>query len=191
MFSDLYVPLGSGALARDLVNTDMYYGDDLVTHKVDPLFLDDVCDHWIDRADISWPDVDLLVCPAVSGIALAVALGIRVNVPVLFARKTMGRNIRGPLLDSPVDSYTGETRTRLSLSSRQLRGVSRVVLVDDFLSTGAALTAVLDILHRSCDASVLAACVAFRKSGLGGDAMLRDMGCPVIAYRDLESGRAA
>lgn len=174
-----------GRLARDLLDTDLYYGDDLVTHCVDVEFVEMAIRELIARVNSTWSNVQTVVAPAVAGIAFGVLLAQALSCDLLIARKHFGKATRGHIRKVSLRSYTGGDDVTLGISERQLARAGTVLLADDFLSTGAALGALATFFKPE---NVVGAAVLFDKPGLGGRKYLEDFGIEVVSFRTLASG---
>ena len=100
-----------------------------------------------------------------SGIAIAVACGAALHVPVLFAKKHITSNVSGDLYQTIVHSYTHGTE-------------DRVLIVDDFLANGKAIEGLLDLI-RQAGAEAVGAGIAIEKGFQEGGAKLRENGVRV------------
>ena len=82
-----------------------------------------------------------------SGIAIAVAAGMKLGVPVVFAKKHKSSNVDGSTYTAVVHSYTHNTDYTIVVSSDYLQAGDRVLLVDDFLANGKALQGLTHLVH--------------------------------------------
>lgn len=109
-----------------------------------------------------------------SGIAIAVAAGLEMNVPVVFAKKHKTSNVDGYVYSTQVHSFTHGTDYNVVVSCDYLRAGEKVLLVDDFLANGNALRGLAELV-RQAGAEVVGAAVAIEKSfQSGGDALRRE-----------------
>lgn len=178
---------GSGAVSRDLLDPDLYYADDLITHLVDVGFLREVAGQYIDSVPES-ADVTGVVAPAVSGIPFGTILADELGVPLVVARKSFGIATRGEIKTADVKSYTGGVTQQLGISARQLDRLGpSVLLADDFLATGAALSAVHSVLAEH--GHPVGAAVILAKPELGGVEALVAQKCPVWTFAELPCGQ--
>ncbi len=106
-----------------------------------------------------------------SGIALGYAVASRLNVPMVFAKKSKTANVSGDLLQAKVFSYTHNTFYTATVSAEYLTGRDTVLLVDDFLANGEALKGLAE-LARQGGAKIAGALIAVEKGfQKGGDAL--------------------
>ena len=84
-----------------------------------------------------------------SGIAVAVAAGTVMHLPVVFAKKNKTSNVSGEIYSSMVHSYTHNTDYKIVVSKDYLSADDRVVIIDDFLANGKALEGLIDIVNQA------------------------------------------
>ena len=110
-----------------------------------------------------------------SGIAMAAMTGYVLGCPMVFAKKSKTKNLAGDFWTAEVVSFThGNTNTVL-VSKDYLGPNDRVLIVDDFLATGAALVG-LRALCEQAGATVVGAGIAIEKVFQGGGNKLRAEG---------------
>ena len=107
-----------------------------------------------------------------SGIAIAAAVALEMDVPMLFAKKHKSSNVDGAVYTSVVHSYTHGTDYTIVVSSEYLTKDDRVLLVDDFLANGKALIGLTDLV-RQAGATTVGAAIAIEKGFQGGGDALR------------------
>ncbi|MEZ4629902.1 MAG: xanthine phosphoribosyltransferase [Deinococcales bacterium] len=130
-------------------------------------------------------NVSKIVTAEVSGIAPALATGIALKAPVVYARKkkpiTMGDNV----YQSSAPSHTKGGIVSLSLSPQYLKSSDRVLLIDDFLASGQTIKALTDIIAQS-GAELLGIGTIIEKSFEGG-ATLRSLNVPILSLAIIDS----
>ncbi len=113
-----------------------------------------------------------------SGIAIAVAAGIVMDVPVVFAKKSRTANVSGGVYSTVIHSFTHNTDHNVIVSSEYLSENDRVLIVDDFLAEGNALRGLIDLAEQA-GAEVAGAAIAIEKRFQGGGDMIRARGVRV------------
>ena len=113
-----------------------------------------------------------------SGIAIAIAAGAHMHVPVLFAKKHRTSNVSGVLYQTLVHSYTHGTDYTVVVEREFLKDSDRVLIVDDFLANGAAVDGLCDLI-RQAGATTVGAAIAIEKGFQEGGKKLRDAGMRV------------
>lgn len=121
-----------------------------------------------------------------SGIAIAVAAGLTMGVPVVFAKKHKTSNVDGSTYSTVVHSYTHNTDYNVVISSDYLLSSDNVLLVDDFLANGKALVGLIDLVKQA-GAKVAGASCAIEKGFQGGGDSLRALGVRVESLAVIES----
>ena len=113
-----------------------------------------------------------------SGIAIAFAAGLSMGLPVVFAKKHSTLNLTGNILTSKVYSYTHQQTYDIAVSSDYITPDDTVLIVDDFLAKGNALTGLIEIVDKA--GAKLAGCaIAIEKGFQGGGDALRAKGIRV------------
>ncbi len=113
-----------------------------------------------------------------SGIAIACLTAECFHVPVLFAKKSTTSNMSKNVYASSVESYTHGCTYTVTVAKEYLNENDRVLIVDDFLAKGSALTALLDLVEQS--GAVAVGCgIAIEKSYQEGGNSLRAKGVRV------------
>lgn len=110
-----------------------------------------------------------------SGIAIAVAAGMAMDIPVVFAKKHLSSNVDGEFYSANVHSFTHGNDYKAVVSRDYLKSSDRILLVDDFLASGNALVGLADLVEQA-DAELAGACVAIEKRFQGGGDALRSRG---------------
>lgn len=113
-----------------------------------------------------------------SGIAVALAAGYALGVPVLFAKKHRTSNVSGNLYQTMVHSYTHGTDYTVVVEREFLKAEDRVLIVDDFLANGKAVEGLLDLI-RQAGAETAGAAIAIEKAFQEGGPRLRAAGLRV------------
>ena len=121
-----------------------------------------------------------------SGIAIAAAAGMSMGVPMVFAKKHKTSNVDGDIYSVTVHSFTHGMDYNVVVSSDYLTKEDRVLLVDDFLANGNALSGLVD-LCKQAGAEVTGAAVAIEKRFQGGGDALRGMGIRIEPLACIES----
>lgn len=121
-----------------------------------------------------------------SGIALASAVAMEMDIPMVFAKKHKTSNVDGDVLTAMVHSFTHGTDYQIVVSSDYLTSEDRVLLVDDFLAMGNSLKG-LSKLVAEADATLVGAAVSIEKCFQGGGDKLREAGMRVDALAGIAS----
>ena len=143
---------------------------DGVVMEGDVLKVDSFLNHQIDIGRVN----KILTIEA-SGIGIACIAAQVFHCPVVFAKKTKTRNIAGDVFRTQVMSYTHGSSYDVIVSKRFLGPEDRLLLIDDFLANGAALSGLMDLADMA-GASVVGAGIAIEKAYQSGGRLLRERG---------------
>ena len=113
-----------------------------------------------------------------SGIAIATLLGEIYDVPVVFAKKGETANSTDDKYISQAYSFTHKRHNNVFVSKPYMLPGEKVLIVDDFLADGQAMSALIDIVHQA-GAEVVGLGVAVEKGQQQGGKMLRSKGYQV------------
>jgi xanthine phosphoribosyltransferase len=97
---------------------------------------------------------------------------------VVFAKKSKSSNISDNLYRTEIPSFTHGNTNTVIVSKDYLLPGDRVLMIDDFLATGAALVGLRDLVGQAGATLVGAGC-AIEKRFQGGGDQLREMGVRV------------
>ena len=130
--------------------------------------------------------VDKILTIETSGIPIAFAAAQVMNVPVVFAKKNKTGNISDKVFSSRVESFTRKNVYDAVVSKEYLGKGDNVLIIDDFLAKGNALTGLMDILGQA-SATLVGCAIAIEKGFQGGGDELRAKGIRVDSLAIIES----
>ncbi|MFF2481088.1 xanthine phosphoribosyltransferase [Paenibacillus sp. NPDC058071] len=113
-----------------------------------------------------------------SGIQFAMATGIALDVPFIYAKKKKAVTLAEQVYTAPVHSFTRQETYQVSISQKYLGPDDNVLIVDDFLATGAALVGLVNIVRESGATLSGVGCV-IEKGFQEGRGLLEEMGVEV------------
>lgn len=119
------------------------------------------------------------------GIACIAALSFG-NCPVVFAKKNKTKNIAGDVYTAKVESYTHGKVYDIILSKDFLCSDDRVLIIDDFLANGAALTGLISLVKES-GATLVGCGIAVEKAFQPGGDLIRNQGIRVESLARVKS----
>jgi xanthine phosphoribosyltransferase len=172
----------------DRIRTDaVYLGDGLLrvdsflNHQVDTILLTEVGE-WLAQRLTPGGDavISKVVTAETSGIVPGLVVAQAFGVPLLFARKKRPRTLTGEVYVAQARSHTKEEAVVLQIAADYLRPEDRVLIIDDFLGTGATLAALIDLVEQS-GAQLDGIGVVIEKRYEGGRARLGELVVPVVA----------
>ena len=121
-----------------------------------------------------------------SGIGIACLAAQYFGVPVVFAKKTKTINIYSDTYNATVHSYTHKRDYDIVVSKEYLNKEDNVLIIDDFLAKGSALTALLMLIEKA-GAKTAGAGIVIEKAYQGGGNLVRDMGIRVESLAKIKS----
>lgn len=121
-----------------------------------------------------------------SGIGIACLTAQYFGVPVVFAKKTKTINIYSDTYNATVHSYTHKRDYDIVVSKDFLNKDDNVLIIDDFLAKGSALTALLMLIEKA-GAKTAGAGIVIEKAYQGGGNLVRDMGIRVESLAKIKS----
>lgn len=147
--------------------------DGFLNHQIDPALLWEMAQEL--KRLYAGENINKILTIEASGIAIAVMTGYVLGCPLVFAKKSKSRNIADDVYSAEVESFTHGNTNTVIVSKEYLGENDRVLIVDDFLATGAALVGLIDIVEQA-GATVVGAGIAIEKVFQGGGNTLRDKG---------------
>lgn len=121
-----------------------------------------------------------------SGIGIACLAAQYFGVPVVFAKKTKTINIYSDTYNATVHSYTHKKDYDIVVSKEFLSKEDNVLIIDDFLAKGSALTALLMLIEKA-GAKTAGTGIVIEKAYQGGGNLVRDMGIRVESLAKIKS----
>lgn len=147
--------------------------DNFLNHQIDAGLLYEMACEW-KRLYVNC-NINKILTIEASGIGLASLTGYVFGCPVLFAKKSKSINISSDVYSVEVPSFTHKTTNNVVVSREYLHPEDRVLIIDDFLATGAALKGLI-ALTEMAGATVVGCGIAIEKEFQGGGTELRAQG---------------
>ena len=158
--------------------------DAFLNHQIDPVLMMQIGEEFARLFADS--GISKIVTIEASGIAPAVMTGLKLGVPVIFARKHQSLTLTENLLTATVHSFTKQTDSTVAISPRHLNSSDRVLIIDDFLANGKASQALISIIKQA-GASVAGLGIVIEKSFQPGRAELDAQGYRVESLARVKS----
>lgn len=150
--------------------------DGFLNHQIDPSLLYEMALEL--KKLYAGEEINKILTIEASGIAMASLAGYVFGCPLVFAKKSKSRNISDAVYSVEVPSFTHGNTNTVIVSREYLGPEDRILLIDDFLATGAALVG-LKALAEQAGATVVGAGIAIEKAFQGGGELLRAQGLRV------------
>ena len=113
-----------------------------------------------------------------SGIGIACITAQYFHVPVVFAKKTLGKNIAADVYSTPIKSFTHGKTYDVIVSQEFLNKDDRILIIDDFLAQGCALNGLIELI-KSAGAQIVGAGIVIEKAFQQGGDLIRSEGVRV------------
>lgn len=158
--------------------------DSFLNHQIDPELMDKMGEAFAER--FREAGITKIVTIESSGIAPAVFAGLKLGVPVIFARKKKSVTLTDNLYTSTVYSYTKKESNEIAVSKAFLEADDRLLLIDDFLANGQAIIGLLEIAEIS-GAEVVGIGIVIEKSFQQGRTLVEKTGVPIYSLARIAS----
>ena len=169
---------------------DVLKVDSFLNHQMDVSLFEAMGREW--KRLFDGCGVNKILTIEASGIGMACIAAQSFHCPVVFAKKTETKNIAGEVYRTSVRSYTHGRVYDVIVSKDYLGPQDRLLIIDDFLANGAALSGLLD-LAMMAGAAVVGAGIAIEKAFQPGGDKLREKGLRIeslarVASMDPDTG---
>lgn len=121
-----------------------------------------------------------------SGIGIACIAAQYFNVPVVFAKKSLGKNIAADVYSTQVQSYTHGRIYDVIVSQEFLHSDDKILIIDDFLAQGCALNGLIDLINAA-GAQIVGAGIVVEKAFQPGGDLIRKKGIRVESLARVQS----
>lgn len=164
--------------------------DSFLNHQMDSALFAEMAKEWYSL--FLGCDINKILTIEASGIGMAAVAALSFGCPVVFAKKSMTSNISDNVWKTVIHSYTHGTDRDVIVSKEFLGKDDRVLIIDDFLATGAALKGLISLVEQS-GATLVGCGVAVEKVYQNGGNDLRAKGYRIeslarIASMSIEKG---
>ena len=160
------------------IGTSILKVDTFLNHQIDIDLMEklgqEFYEHFKDRK------VTKILTIEASGIAIAAFVAKAFNVPLVFAKKVVSKNLEGEILTASVQSYTKGLIYLINVSKKFVTSDDNILIIDDFLANGSALLGLADIVKQG-GANLVGAGIAIEKSFQPGRKRAEDMGIDVYS----------
>lgn len=154
-----------------------------LNHQLDPYLLNIMAGEWTKL--FKNDNITKIVTIEASGIALVILTGLKLNVPVVFAKKSNSKNI-GDVYKSKIHSYTRDQDFDIQIEKQFIYKDDIVLIIDDFLANGSATLGMIDIINQA-GAKLAGVGIAIEKGFQNGGEILRDKGVRVESLAIISS----
>lgn len=168
----------------EIITDQILRVDSFLNHQIDPALVDELA------AEFSYKFSDThfnkILTVESSGIAPAVMTGLKLSVPVIFAKKSKPSTIVENRYSATVHSYTKNSDYEISVSSGYIRRGDVILIIDDFLANGSAARALISIAEQG-GAKVGGIGIVIEKGFQNGGRLIREMGYRIVSLAIIDS----
>ncbi|MBQ9180445.1 MAG: xanthine phosphoribosyltransferase [Firmicutes bacterium] len=167
-----------------VISKDILKVGNFLNQQIDTAFLAEIADE-IARLYTN-ENITKIMTIESSGIAIAAAAGMKMVIPVIFAKKNKSSNVDGDTYQVTIHSFTHGNDYQAVVSRDYLKPEDKVLLIDDFLASGNALEGLVQLVEMA-GATLAGAAVAIEKKFQGGGDELRARGIRIESLACIES----
>ena len=167
-----------------VIGSDIVKVDSFLNHQMDVAFFTEMAKEF-ERLYHNCGVNKILTIEA-SGIGVACITAQVFGCPLVFAKKSKTINIAGDVWTSKVHSFTHGRDYDIIVSKDYLTSADRVLLIDDFLANGAALTGLIELCSQA-GAEVVGAGICIEKAFQPGGDKIRSRGVRVESLARIKS----
>jgi xanthine phosphoribosyltransferase len=150
--------------------------DSFVNHQVDPMLMD-ACGREFAKRFAKLGATKVLTAE-ISGIAPALTTALHLGLPIVYARKTKPITMPDQVYLTLAPSHTKGRMVELIVSPEYLAGGEKVLIIDDFLASGATILGLVR-LAEAAGAKVVGIGALIEKVFEGGRDVLKQVGVPI------------
>ncbi|MDR3576651.1 MAG: xanthine phosphoribosyltransferase [Anaerolineaceae bacterium] len=163
--------------------------DSFINHQVDPALMDACGIEFAQRfAKIG---ATRILTAEISGIAPALMTGVHMGLQVVYARKSKPITMPDQVYLTVAPSHTKGNMVELIVSPEYLGHGERVLIIDDFLASGATILGLIR-LAQAAGATVVGIGTLIEKSFEGGRAALSYLNLPIeslVCINSMDNGQ--
>ena len=163
--------------------------DSFVNHQVDPVLMD-ACGrefaHYFKETD-----AQRVLTAEISGIAPALMTAKYLNLPVVYARKSKPITMPDTVYLTVAPSHTKGVMAELIVSPEYLPRDERILIIDDFLASGATIMGLVRLV-KAAGAELVGIGTLIEKTFEGGRDLLAELNVPVyslVTISSMENGK--
>jgi len=158
--------------------------DGFINHQVDPILMD-ACGRELAKRFANIGATKVLTAE-ISGIAPALTTAYHLGLPVVYARKSKPVTMPDEVFLTMAPSHTKGRMVDLIVSPEYLAGGEKILIIDDFLASGATIWGLVR-LAQAAGATIVGIGTLIEKVFEGGREKLKPLGVPVEALAIIRS----
>lgn len=162
-----------------VLKEDVLKVDSFLNHQIDSKVLTEIAKEFLDY--FKEKEITKVMTIEASGIAPAILVSSKLDVPMLFAKKAEPSTMKNEdQYATDVHSYTKNKTSRVLVSKKYLQPEDKVLIIDDFLANGEAALGLIDLVEQA-DAEVVGVGICIEKSYQPGRQKLEDKGVDIFS----------
>jgi xanthine phosphoribosyltransferase len=150
--------------------------DGFINHQVDPVLMD-ACGRELAQRFVNIGATKILTAE-ISGIAPALMTALHMKLPVVYARKSKPVTMPDQVFLTLAPSHTKGRMVELIISPEYLAGGEKILIIDDFLASGATIMGLVR-LAQTAGAEIVGVGTLVEKSFEGGRKALAQLKVPI------------
>ena len=158
--------------------------DSFLNHQIDPDLMLEMGEEFARR--FANEGVTKILTIESSGIAVALTTGLKLNVPIIFARKKKSILMDEAVYQAKVFSFTKKEFNDVTVLRKFLPPGERILIIDDFLASGEASMALVNIVQQA-HCHVVGIGIVIEKAFQPGEKKIRDAGFRLESLVRIES----
>ena len=153
--------------------------DSFINHQMDIALFREMAREW--KRLFAGKPINKVLTIEASGIGIAAVVASELNVPVVFAKKSMSINLDYDNYETQIQSFTHKKIYNVIVSKKFLTPEDHLLIVDDFLANGCALMGLLEL------AAVEGIGIGIEKGFQAGGELVRSKGVQLESLAIIES----
>lgn len=162
-----------------VLNESVLKVDSFLNHQIDPIVLKEIGKEFLEY--FKEKEITKVMTIEASGIAPAILVATKLEVPMLFAKKSEPSTLENEdQYATNVHSYTKNVTSRVLVSKKYLSPDDKVLIIDDFLANGEAALGLINLVEQA-GAEVAGVGICVEKSFQPGHQKLVDKGIDIFS----------
>jgi xanthine phosphoribosyltransferase len=130
-----------------IIGTDIVKVDMFLNHQIDVKLLNEIGKEF--KRLFANEKINKIITIEASGIGIACITAQYFDVPVVFAKKGIHRNVGNDIYAGEVFSFTKGETTQIGISRKYLGPDDHILIIDDFLANGGAVNGLISIAEQA------------------------------------------
>ena len=167
-----------------IIGNEILKVDKFINHQVDPELMSEMADEF--AAHFNNKGITKVATIESSGIAPALFTAKAMGLPLIILKKQPSKVLNENLYQTMVTSFTTKKDYELCLSASVINDDDHVLIIDDFLADGEAVTGAIRLI-RMAHATVAGVGILIEKSFQPGRKKIEDQGFDIYSLARIKS----